>query len=194
MKIKTISEKTVKTVANIAVNTQHINPKEDWQTGISQLKNGGLLGKIFGSFSEGAVGTATNQVNTVKYIAENPLGFSEGMIYSRLEAIAKNPLLIDPFRNSVYSEYSAFAEKKKKDGFWNALSNEAGAGCFLIAEAGVSSYASKALFTKFKTPMGGKNSLLDEPSINKNNFKINKNAKPATNKFINNSKDTLSGI
>ena len=138
--------------------------------------------------------TAANQVNTVKYIADNPLGFFEGMLYSRFEAVKKNPLLIDPFRNSVYSEYSAFAEKKKEVGLFNALSYKAGEGFFLIAEAGISSYVSKGISAKFKTPTGGKNPLLDEPSINKNNFKLNKNAKPATNKVVNNPKDTFSGI
>jgi len=63
-----------------------------------------------------------------------------------------------------------------------------------MAESGVASYASKAVFTKFKSPVGSKNALLDEPSINTSNFNFNKTTNPIKRKFFNNTKENFSRI
>jgi hypothetical protein len=122
------------------------------------------------------------------------------MVYEWLDAVSKNPELADPIdyamyqtAKGVYTEGKSLVKNvKEKD--WDAISYKAGEGCFLLAESGVSSYASKAVFTKFKTPLGGKNALLDEPSINTSNFNFNKTTNPIKSKFFANQKATISRI
>jgi len=174
--------------------------KEDWQSGVDELKKGGVVSQRFAGFSKGVVGSAANKVNTIKYIVQNPSEAMGGMIYEWLDASRKNPVLMDPIDYVMYkTAKDAYTEGKSlvknvKGKDWDAVSYKAGAGCLFIAEAGIASYASKAVLTKFKTPMGSKNALLDEPSINTSNFNFNKSVNPVKNKFFANQKATISRI
>jgi len=122
------------------------------------------------------------------------------MIYEWLDASRKNPVLMDPIDYVMYkTAKDAYTEGKSlvknvKEKDWDAVSYKAGAGCLFIAEAGIASYASKAVFTKFKSPVGSKNALLDEPSINTSNFNFNKTTNPIKSKFFANQKATISRI
>jgi|GEM_PF-1960129 len=174
--------------------------KEDWQSGVDELKKGGVVSQRFAGFSKGVVGAAVNQVNTIKYIGENPKEAIGGIVFEWLDTVSKNPQLADPIdyfmyqtAKGVYTEGKSLVKNvKEKD--WDAISYKAGSGCFLMAESGVASYASKAVFTKFKSPVGSKNALLDEPSINTSNFNFSKSTNPIKSKFFNNTKETFSRI
>ena len=82
------------------------------------------------------------------------------MLDNRIEAIKKNPLLLDPIQYSFYqvntfknSEYNAFVDKKKEVGFWNALSYQLGKATTNVAAIGVSGEIGNGIGGMF--PSGG---------------------------------------
>ena len=157
--VVTISKPVIKAATTLAINPP-IPTNDNWQTGIDQLKNSGKAGRGFASFFEGSVETAKNLVQTTRNMISNPPAFMGEMLDNRIEAIKKNPLLLDPIQYSFYqvntfknSEYNAFVDKKKEVGFWNALSYQLGKATTNVAAIGVSREIGNGIGGMF--PSGG---------------------------------------
>ena len=101
--------------------------RNDWQSGIDQLKQSGTAGKIFASYSEGVVhnldNTASGTIQLVKY----PLGtVSESVNYFFADPLRNNPIAAAGTfcRDTAQAVYS-------KD--WETVANKVGSATATVA-------------------------------------------------------------
>ena len=67
--------------------------KENWNSGISQLKSSGPVGKAFAAYSEGAVNSLNNMGKGVAKFANDPMGtVSESVNYFLEDPVRNNPI------------------------------------------------------------------------------------------------------
>lgn len=86
--VKNTAASTKKTVVN-AANAY----KENWNSGISQLKSSGTAGKIFASYSEGVVQNLSNTASGTVQLVKDPLGtVNESVNYFLEDPLKNNPV------------------------------------------------------------------------------------------------------
>ena len=95
-KTVTSTASTVKKAATTTKNAVVSASKEfrnDWQSGIDQLKQSGTAGKIFASYSEGVVHNLDNTAAGTVQLVKDPLGtVSESVNYFLADPLRNNPI------------------------------------------------------------------------------------------------------
>jgi len=106
--------------------------KEDWQSGVDELKKGGVASQRFASYSEGAVGSLVTQAQGVKKFLSDPLGTIEEAALQFAD---------DPFKNNpvygVYDFYKGIAQASYNSD-WDAVAYKLGQGTTTTAVVGLS--------------------------------------------------------
>jgi len=121
--------------------------KEDWQSGVDELKKGGVVSQGFASYSEGVVGSLSTKVNNILH----PVETIKTSLSNWGTAIKENPSNIIPniymssqLANGIVNsgiELKTAIETKDL----NSICNMAGRGTVLVAEVGISSFGAKAI-------------------------------------------------
>ena len=140
-------QKAQQTVTKVAISTKNavVNAaneyKENWNSGISQLKSSGTAGKLFASYSEGLVGNISNTASTLVQFVKDPLGTASECVDFFLQ---------DPLRNNpvaaVGRYYNDIAQASYV-GDWETVANRVGSGTVTVLEFAAVDYAYKGVKT-----------------------------------------------
>ena len=119
------------TSAKNAVVKTSTNFRNDWQSGINQLKESGTVGKRFAAYSEGVVNNLDNiAVGTIQ-LARDPLGTINESV---------NNFIADPVRNNplaAVGQYYKDIAKASYAGDWDTVANKLGSGTATVAVMGI---------------------------------------------------------
>ena len=140
-------QKAQQTVTKVAISTKNavVNAaneyKENWNSGISQLKSSGTAGKLFASYSEGLGGNISNTASTLVQFVKDPLGTASECVDFFLQ---------DPLRNNpvaaVGRYYNDIAQASYV-GDWETVANRVGSGTVTVLEFAAVDYAYKGVKT-----------------------------------------------
>ena len=105
--------------------------RNDWQSGIDQLKQSGTAGKIFASYSEGVVHNLDNTAAGTVQLVKDPLGtVSESVNYFLADPLRNNPI-------AAVGQYYNDIAKASYTGDWGTVANKVGSGTATIAVMGI---------------------------------------------------------
>ena len=105
--------------------------RNDWQSGIDQLKQSGTAGKIFASYSEGVVHNLDNTAAGTVQLVKDPLGtVSESVNYFLADPLRNNPI-------AAVGQYYKDIAKASYTGDWGTVANKVGSGTATIAVMGI---------------------------------------------------------
>ena len=165
--------------------------KEDWQSGVDELKKGGVASQGFASYSESVVGSLSTKVNNILH----PVETIKTSLSNWGTAIKENPSNIIPniymsnqIANGVVTsgiELKTAIETKDL----NSICSMAGRGTVLGLEMGLSSFGAKAI-------SGGiaKGAAKGATSATAASSNAITSINPVKNKFFANQKATISRI
>ena len=133
-KTVTSTASTVKKAATATKNAVVSASKEfrnDWQSGIDQLKQSGTAGKIFASYSEDVVHNLDNTAAGTVQLVKDPLGtVSESVNYFRADPLRNNPI-------ATVGQYYKDIAKASYTSDWGTVANKVGSGTATIAVMGI---------------------------------------------------------